>query len=314
MFTSHRTLKALLAVTTVLAATQPAAAAPQGGQVTAGTATISSQTVHTGGATAIATTVHQSTQKAVITWNGFDLNTNDSVNFSQPNANAITLNEISGPASKINGTITGNGQLWFINPNGFLFNGAGVSAGSLLFSTSQIEDGPVTGSGFYTNNSGYYRFAKAQSDTPGTISLNNTSMYSGTPGGYYVLQGQNVQVNNSRVTLGFMGPPNSKNYAAMAVGNGFSADFDGDGLISYAVNAAVSQKVAGQLSSLALNNSNVQTSGGGIMFTAVLDKDAVLDHVINLGGDYYDGNGNVSNPAVGNNLVNGKKALYAWHD
>ena len=77
-------------------------AAPAGGVVTAGAAAIS-----TSGSTL---TVNQTTNKAAINWQSFDIGENASVTFLQPNATAIALNRVLGSeGSQILGQLKGNG-------------------------------------------------------------------------------------------------------------------------------------------------------------------------------------------------------------
>ncbi len=61
-----------------------ALAAPTGGVVTSGTASISQA--------GAVTNIDQSTQKAAINWQGFSIAGHETVNFNQPNASAVTLN------------------------------------------------------------------------------------------------------------------------------------------------------------------------------------------------------------------------------
>ena len=86
---------------------------PQGGKVVGGTAAISSS-----GSTL---TVQQSSQRAAIDWNTFNVGSGAQVNFNQPNASSVTLNRvISSDPSSIFGKISSNGQIYLINPNGVL--------------------------------------------------------------------------------------------------------------------------------------------------------------------------------------------------
>jgi hypothetical protein len=86
------------------AQTAPAPTAlPQGGQVVAGSANISSS--------AAQMTVNQSTSSAVINWNNFDVGAQAGVTFNQPNATSRTLNRvISSDPSQIYGSVKANGQ------------------------------------------------------------------------------------------------------------------------------------------------------------------------------------------------------------
>src|SRR4051794_38127760 len=62
-------------------------ARPVGGQVTAGAATI--------GQTAAQTTINQSTGRAVVDWQRFDVGSQHAVQFNQPSAASWTLNRVN---------------------------------------------------------------------------------------------------------------------------------------------------------------------------------------------------------------------------
>ena len=106
-----------------------ALAAPQGGTVAAGSATISQN--------GTLTTINQASQKAIINWNSFNIAKGETVRFNQPGAAAIALNRVTGNnASAIYGTLSANGQVFLVNPNGVLFaKGAQVNVGGLAAST-----------------------------------------------------------------------------------------------------------------------------------------------------------------------------------
>ena len=111
---------------------------PTGGNVVRGTATIS----QTATAQAAAMTVNQSTQRAAINWNTFNLGSAASMNFVQPNAQAVTLNRVndSNP-SQIFGRITANGQVFISNANGVYFApGSSVDVGAITATTHSISD------------------------------------------------------------------------------------------------------------------------------------------------------------------------------
>src|SRR5688572_11205081 len=72
---------------------------PVGGDVTSGSASI----VQTPGNTQI----NQTTDKAIINWNSFNIGAGETTHFQQPNANSVTLNRIdpSQGVSQIYGTL-----------------------------------------------------------------------------------------------------------------------------------------------------------------------------------------------------------------
>ena len=83
-----------------------AQAQPTGGTVVVGgTATV------TGAGTA-SVIVNQSSDRAIINWNTFNIGTGGPATFNQPGSSSITLNRVTGGlgASEIDGTITANGR------------------------------------------------------------------------------------------------------------------------------------------------------------------------------------------------------------
>jgi large exoprotein involved in heme utilization and adhesion len=80
-------------------------ALPQGGQVSGGQAGIVT------GANQV--TINQSSQRAVLDWNSFNVGSDESVRFNQPSASAIALNRIhDANPSQVDGQLTANGQVW----------------------------------------------------------------------------------------------------------------------------------------------------------------------------------------------------------
>ncbi len=119
----------------MLSAISPATVAgPAGGQVAAGSATITQS--------GAVTTINQASQRAVINWNSFSVGANEAVRFNQPNSAAATLNRVTGrESSSILGSISANGQVYILNPNGVLFGqGAQVNVGGLVATSLGISD------------------------------------------------------------------------------------------------------------------------------------------------------------------------------
>ena len=91
----HLYLTTALQATVVLVLARPARAqpapnaAPQGGVVVGGSASIARS--------ASATTITQSSQRAAIDWQSFNVGAQQSVDFQQPNAAAVALNRVTGP-------------------------------------------------------------------------------------------------------------------------------------------------------------------------------------------------------------------------
>ena len=93
-------------------------------------------------------TVNQSSDKAILNWTSFNVSADGTVQFQQPAATSIALNRIYQQSpSSIFGNVTANGQIYLVNPNGFVFgqtakvNASGVIASSLGISDDHFKSG-----------------------------------------------------------------------------------------------------------------------------------------------------------------------------
>jgi filamentous hemagglutinin family protein len=103
-----------LAITTMALAAATVQAAPTGGQVVGGTGSISQSGLNT--------TINQASQNMAINWQSYNLNSNERVQYIQPNTSSISLNRIlSNNGSTIAGRIDANGQVILVNPNEIYF-------------------------------------------------------------------------------------------------------------------------------------------------------------------------------------------------
>jgi fibronectin-binding autotransporter adhesin len=125
-------------------------ALPTGGRVTSGAATITSTT-----GSAPVMTIDQSTQRAVVDWNKFDVGQNATVKFNQPNAQSSTLNRVSDAnPSQIFGKIQAQGEVILVNQAGVYFSPtSSVDVGSIVASTHNISnDDYMAGKSTYDRN------------------------------------------------------------------------------------------------------------------------------------------------------------------
>ncbi|MET3120424.1 filamentous hemagglutinin family protein [Oxalobacteraceae bacterium GrIS 2.11] len=130
---------------------------------------------------AVGMTITQATQNALLNWNSFNVGEHNFVNFVQPNASSVTVNNIlDNNPSTILGSVHANGSIFLINPNGMVFGPhARVNVGGLVVSALAMN-----GSG------SAYKFSGSGSvDNQGTI---NT-------GSYVVLLGSSV-TNEGTIT------------------------------------------------------------------------------------------------------------------
>ena len=118
----------------VWAADPAPTALPTGGQITAGQGSISQ--------TGASMTINQNTERMIANWQSFNIGSNASVNFVQPNSSSTALNRVSGQsATQILGRLTANGQVILINPAGVLFTkSAQVDVGGLVATTLNMSD------------------------------------------------------------------------------------------------------------------------------------------------------------------------------
>lgn len=107
---------------------------PQNGTVFSGTAS--------GSVSGNQLTINQGTDRAVVNWGSFDINPGKMVQINQPNASSAMLNRVTGDASpsQILGSLSANGTVMLMNPNGVMFGqNAVINVGSLIATTGNID-------------------------------------------------------------------------------------------------------------------------------------------------------------------------------
>ncbi|KHM52868.1 hypothetical protein NZ47_02230 [Anaerovibrio lipolyticus] len=123
-------------------------ALPTGAKVTFGDVTISTTTATEENPVVKPTMdILQTTDKAIIDWNSFNVGRDATVNFIQtlngkPNVAAMTLNRVNeaGGMSEIAGHINSIGSFILVNPNGTMFyDGSEVNAAGVVISTADID-------------------------------------------------------------------------------------------------------------------------------------------------------------------------------
>ena len=149
---------------------------PQGGRVSQGQVTISQSGQQMD--------ITQSTSKAVVNWDSFDIGTHAKVNVVQPNSQSVLLNRVlSDNPTQILGQLQANGQVVLVNPKGIVVGSDGsVSASAFTASTLNISDAD-----FMAGNGRYSREGS-------TGEVINRGRIQVAPGGYVALLG--ARVNN----------------------------------------------------------------------------------------------------------------------
>ena len=132
--TRHFAVAAVMSGGAAIAAPPAPNQLPTGGQIAAGVASMM-----TNGNTM---TVTQSSNRAAINWNTFDIGSQATVNFVQPGANAVALNRVNSPnPSQIFGNLNANGQVYLLNSAGAYFApGAQVNVGGIVATTMSMSD------------------------------------------------------------------------------------------------------------------------------------------------------------------------------
>ncbi len=232
----------------------PAHALPQNGAVAGGAATISQPNPTT-------MTINQTSGNAIINWHGYNIGANESVRYSQPGSSSIMLNRVTGgDPSYIYGLLSGNGQVWVINPNGLLVGpGATIQTGSFLASTMNI-----TNENFL---SGKHIFTSAPDSLASVV---NQGSISAAQGGYVVLAAPSVTNSGSIVA--------NVGSVHLAAGDTVTLSLDNGNLINVAVNGDVAANALG-----VTNTGRITANGGQVVLSARVAGD-VMKSVVNNEG------------------------------
>jgi filamentous hemagglutinin family protein len=263
MPTSSNLRTALLAGTALffpaLAQAQPALnARPQGGQVVGGSAVI--------GGDAGRTVINQSTDRAAINWQSFDVGRNQAVQFQQPSSASVTLNRVvTANPSQIAGQITANGQIAIVNQSGVIFHqGSTVNAAGLVVSTANIT------------NEAFMRGGRMNFDQPGRpdARIENNGTITVREAGLAALVAP--QVANRGVIRARMGR------VVLAGAETSVVDLHGDGLLSLEVTSPVRQAPTNG-EALVTNTGTVTATGGTVVLTASA-VDGIVQDLVRAGG------------------------------
>ncbi|EDT8795778.1 filamentous hemagglutinin N-terminal domain-containing protein, partial [Salmonella enterica subsp. enterica] len=223
---------------------------PTGGQIVVGQGNISSS-----GSTM---TITQGSQKLGTNWNTFDIGQGNSVVFVQPGSSAVALNRVTGRggASQIMGTLTANGQVFLLNPNGVLVGKTGqVNTAGFVASTQSISDSDFTGGNITLRS-------------VGNGSIINQGNLTSTAGGYVVLSGGQV-TNQGTITT-----PGGR--TVMASADQVTLSLDGAGLTGVSVNGAVVNALVKNQGLIVADNGQVQLTARG--------QDMLLSEAVNNSG------------------------------
>ena len=249
-----RQLRLALALSTALGTSlgiAPAAAAPDGPAVVGGRATVTLGTT---------TQVRQSSQRAIIDWRSFSLGRDERFEVFQPNSNALLLNRVTGgQASHLDGTVSANGQVVFINPAGVLIGrNARIDAAGLIATTSDIRNADFMAG----------RLAFSQASSVEGASVENEGIINVADDGYAVLSA--AMVSNTGAVNARLGS------IVLGGAEAFTLDLEGDGLLSY-------RMAEGSVPAAVQNSGSLSAAGGTVLLTAASVRN-VIGSVINTDG------------------------------
>jgi filamentous hemagglutinin family protein len=189
------------------------------------------------------TTITQASQRLAIDWTSLSTRANEALVFNQPNAAAIALNRITGSSpSELLGSLTANGQVFILNPNGVLFGaGSQVNVGGLVASTLNMSNADfMAGNNVFTGSGGQ-----------GSV-VNQGTLNAGR-GGYLALLAP--EVRNEGVMTASLGT------ALLAAGNKVTLNLDNGSLLGYSIEQ-------GAIRALAENRHLIQANGGQVLLSA----------------------------------------------
>jgi filamentous hemagglutinin family protein len=205
--------------------------------------------------------INQSTDKMIANYNSFSIAQPEAVHFNQPSSSSIALNRVVGvDPSSILGTLTANGRIFLINPNGVLFGqGSKVDTAGLVASTLNISNADFL--------AGRYTFVG-----PGGAVVNQG--YISSPGGFVSLLGSAVE--NSGIIEAELGS------IALASGNATTLKLDPAGQISVVVDESTIANLDNKDAAVK-NTGTLAASGGKVILTAKT-LDGVFSKAINNEG------------------------------
>nr|WP_321460173.1 GLUG motif-containing protein [uncultured Cohaesibacter sp.] len=236
----------------------PAGAAgilPSGGNVAAGAAAIRSD--------GSAMTITQASQQAIVNWNSFSIGAGNSVTFVQPDRSSAILNRVTGSTgTSIAGSLSANGQVYLVNPNGIAITSSGTVkvGGGFVASTLGITDEDFLDGSLTFNGDG----ASASVSNEGVITVGR--------GGYAALMGGSVSNDGLvSVPLGKIG---------LGSGEQITLDLSGDGFMQVALPTEDDAEGEG---ALVENSGKLSANGGSVVMKAATAREAARQ-AINMSG------------------------------
>jgi len=205
--------------------------------------------------------ITQGTARAYIDWQNFDIGANASTNFDQPGQNSIAVNRVTmgDRPTQILGSLTANGQVFILDPNGVYFGkNSRMDVGGILASTGSLDaDAFMSGS-----NS----LDLTNIDTGGSII--NEGQISVVDGGLAGFVAPHV-VNNGIITARL-------GKVQLAAGSVATLDLYGDQLVEIALTGGAANPL--------IENAGVIAANGGTVAITARAAEKVVNNIINMDG------------------------------
>lgn len=236
-----------------------AVAGPEGGNVVGGSGSIARPDANT-------TVINQQSHNLAIDWQKFNVKSNELVQFNQPGRNAQALNRIFDQnASQIHGRINANGRVLLMNPNGVIFGrNSHVNVNGLV--AAGMKNIPVD-----DFMAGKFKL-EALDGADGAV-VNHGTLEAAT-GGDITLVGKSIR--NEGIIIASAGRVN------LAAGNKVTLDFDGDGLMRFAVDEQVLEN-AQALDDQISNTGSIEADGGDVIIAASAAQNVFTNAINNDG-------------------------------
>ncbi|MFI5316733.1 MAG: filamentous hemagglutinin N-terminal domain-containing protein, partial [Myxococcota bacterium] len=112
---------------------------------------------------------------SIIHFSGFDIKSGETVTFVQPSADSRALNRIfSAAPTRIDGTLTANGQIYIVNPAGVFFgSGSQVNVAGLQAAAGHLSDRD------FSNNTDHFTGLRGRVENAGQITAGAVSLVGG---------------------------------------------------------------------------------------------------------------------------------------
>jgi len=226
---------------------------PTAGQVVSGAASISQ--------TGQNQTITQTTDKAIINWGSFSIGSSSSVNFVQPGSNSVVLNRVTGSdPSSILGSLSANGKVFLVNPNGIFFGfGSSVDTAGLVATTMSISD-----SDFLSNHYSFERNSAASIENAGVITIRD--------GGYAMLAADKV----SNTVTGQINA--TKGNVGLVSADRVTIETQSDGLVGFSVEGSALRQIA------SIENAGLISADGGKIVMSARGANELTGMVVNNTG------------------------------